>query len=223
MIKRFVFLGTERLRITELLKKGDTFFDVFAGVGPFAIPAASNKCTVYANDLNPESYKWLKTNCKLNKVPGVHCYNMDGRDFIRQVVKNEVWKLMTEGGDESATDVIHIIMNLPAIAVEFLDVFYGLFADVDPSLRLKAFTIHVYCYAFVKAEQDLSEVTVRVEKAVGAPIGDVSVTFVRNVAPYKDMIRVSFVLPDSILFAKHDSDGEPASKRQCIENLDATS
>lgn len=42
--------------------------DVFAGVGPFAIPAAKNGVTVYANDLNPESYQWLKANKTLNKV-----------------------------------------------------------------------------------------------------------------------------------------------------------
>ncbi|KAK1339266.1 hypothetical protein QTO34_019946 [Cnephaeus nilssonii] len=61
-------LSTEHSRITELLKPGDVLFDVFAGVGPFAIPAAKKNCTVFANDLNPESYKWLLHNCKLNKV-----------------------------------------------------------------------------------------------------------------------------------------------------------
>ncbi|CAI9548288.1 unnamed protein product, partial [Staurois parvus] len=44
-------LGTEHDRITGLLKSGDLVFDVFAGVGPFAIPAAKKNCIVYANDL----------------------------------------------------------------------------------------------------------------------------------------------------------------------------
>jgi tRNA G37 N-methylase Trm5 len=39
-----------------------------AGVGPFSIPAVKKGALVYANDLNPASYKWLCENVKLNKV-----------------------------------------------------------------------------------------------------------------------------------------------------------
>lgn len=42
--------------------------DVFAGVGPFALPAAKKGCAVLANDLNPESYKYLKINIDKNNV-----------------------------------------------------------------------------------------------------------------------------------------------------------
>ena len=43
--------------------------DAFAGIGPFAIPAAKTiGCQVYANDLNPESYKFLLENAGKNKV-----------------------------------------------------------------------------------------------------------------------------------------------------------
>jgi tRNA (guanine37-N1)-methyltransferase len=44
--------------------------DVFAGVGPFALPAARKGCAVLANDLNPESYKYLTVNIEDNKVCG---------------------------------------------------------------------------------------------------------------------------------------------------------
>ena len=50
------------------LRNGDVVYDVFAGVGPFAVPAARKKCIVFANDLNPDSFKWLQHNMKLNKV-----------------------------------------------------------------------------------------------------------------------------------------------------------
>ena len=40
---------------------------------------------VLANDLNPDSYKYLQQNIKLNKVGRkVTAYNIDGRAFIRQ-------------------------------------------------------------------------------------------------------------------------------------------
>lgn len=45
--------------------------DVMAGVGPFAVPAAKNGCAVLANDLNPNSVKWLKKNVDDNKVSGI--------------------------------------------------------------------------------------------------------------------------------------------------------
>jgi tRNA (guanine37-N1)-methyltransferase len=42
---------------------------MFAGIGPFAIPAAKlHKCRVYANDLNPRSVHYLTLNAKKNKV-----------------------------------------------------------------------------------------------------------------------------------------------------------
>jgi tRNA (guanine37-N1)-methyltransferase len=46
----------------------DVVADVFAGVGPFAIPAAKKGCAVLANDLNPNSYKFLQVNIKDNNV-----------------------------------------------------------------------------------------------------------------------------------------------------------
>ena len=82
---------------------------MFAGVGPFAIPAARNKgCIVYANDLNPKSYYYLQQNVNKNKVQQlVKCFNMDGREFVRYLVKNELF-------------FDRVVMNLPASATDFL-------------------------------------------------------------------------------------------------------
>lgn len=51
-----------------MFKPTDAVCDVMAGVGPFAMPAAKKGCLVYANDLNPVSYKCMLDNKALNKV-----------------------------------------------------------------------------------------------------------------------------------------------------------
>ncbi|KAK7465472.1 tRNA(m(1)G37)methyltransferase [Stygiomarasmius scandens] len=78
-------LHTEHDRIVNLLKPGEVLADVFAGVGPFAIPAAKNKsCAVLANDLNPQSSKYLSKNAQDNEVSDlVRVSCEDGRTFIR--------------------------------------------------------------------------------------------------------------------------------------------
>ena len=57
----------------DTFSKDDVVADVFAGVGPFALPAAKKGCAVLANDLNPESYKYLKINIDKSKVCSVTC------------------------------------------------------------------------------------------------------------------------------------------------------
>jgi len=66
-------LATEHQRIVQSLMCGDVLYDVFAGVGPFAIPAAKKGCHVYANDLNSESVHWLRQNLDVNKVTDKVC------------------------------------------------------------------------------------------------------------------------------------------------------
>lgn len=61
-------LGTEHHRLLSKFKPGEAVCDVMAGVGPFALPAAKKKVWVWANDLNPESYKSLVANAGRNKV-----------------------------------------------------------------------------------------------------------------------------------------------------------
>lgn len=61
-------LHTEHERLITKFDKGDLVADVFAGVGPFAIPAAKKGCAVLANDLNPSSHKYLTLNIAENRV-----------------------------------------------------------------------------------------------------------------------------------------------------------
>nr|XP_006632388.2 PREDICTED: tRNA (guanine(37)-N1)-methyltransferase [Lepisosteus oculatus] len=205
-------LSTEHERIVGLLQRGDSVFDVFAGVGPFAIPAARRGCSVFANDLNPESFKWLQHNCKLNKTDSkVRTFNMDGRDFIGGPLREELPGLL------EMKSRVHIIMNLPALALEFLDALKGLLEqgpdsdDVSPP--------HVHCYGFSKHDDPRRDVTERASASLGTPLeGRCSVHTVRNVAPNKEMMCISFPLPWEVLFKKPRSPepgtpDEPAPKR----------
>ncbi|CAF4440067.1 unnamed protein product, partial [Adineta steineri] len=79
-------LSTEHERIIDILHKNDLVFDVFAGVGPFIVPASMRGCIIYANDLNPECFKWMTINLKKNQPKKssteYYIYNLDGREFF---------------------------------------------------------------------------------------------------------------------------------------------
>lgn len=156
-------LNTEHERLIDLFKPHEAVADVFAGVGPFAVPAGKKNVVVLANDLNPESFKYLKNNITLNKTDDfVKPYKLDGREFIRKspylllewansvqsiekkrVMKRrkidpETKKEITSKGTEVTTVKIpkfitNYVMNLPDSALTFLDEFIGLYSD--PAVR----------------------------------------------------------------------------------------
>jgi len=81
-------LEHEHIRLISQFRKGDVICDMFAGIGPFAIPAAQKGCIIYANDLNPDSVNYLRTNMKINKVEENVCaYNMDAKIFMHHLMK----------------------------------------------------------------------------------------------------------------------------------------
>lgn len=207
-------LGTEHMNVVTFMKPNDVLYDVFAGIGPFAIPAAKKGVKVFANDLNPESYKWLQKNIINNKVQkSVQSFNMDGREFLRTVFKNDILNRRASNDD----GMEHIVMNLPALAVEFLDVFFDSF-DENEIKQICSRPPTVYLYCFVKAEkgEDACKLgQVLVEQKLGCTFSInslVDVQYVRNVALNKEMIRVSFLLNEDILKGE-----EPATKKLKIE------
>lgn len=152
-------LSTEHERLIRQFKEQEAVCDVFAGVGPFAVPAGKLNVLVLANDLNPESFKYLKENIALNHVDNfVKPFNLDGRDFIKKSPKllldwaeNEKFverkrlvkrRKLDESGKGISTDrnyeIMRIdipsyfgqyVMNLPDSALTFLDSFIGLYSD----------------------------------------------------------------------------------------------
>lgn len=61
-------LEGEHRRLINIFQPGEVVCDVMAGIGPFAIPAGKKGVFVWANDYNPESYRYLDENIKRNKV-----------------------------------------------------------------------------------------------------------------------------------------------------------
>jgi len=76
-------LHTEHARLVAKFAKGEAVCDVFAGVGPFAVPAGRKGVIVFANDLNPHSFSSLQGNIRLNKTQHlVFPFNEDGRESL---------------------------------------------------------------------------------------------------------------------------------------------
>ena len=65
--------NNERLRIAKLVKDDETVIDMFAGIGYFSIPIGvhSNAKEVISIEINPNSYRFLCDNVKLNKLNNV--------------------------------------------------------------------------------------------------------------------------------------------------------
>ncbi|KAJ7352959.1 tRNA (guanine(37)-N1)-methyltransferase [Desmophyllum pertusum] len=219
-------LQTEHSRLVEFFDSDDVVCDMFAGVGPFAIPAAKKGCTVYGNDLNPASYEALLKNAKLNRVEDkIHAYNMDGRDFVRKLVQlsssssssSSTDRSLQENGSKVMKPFTHVVMNLPASAVEFVDVFRGLYS-AHRHLMLPM----IHCYCFSKSQSPGDDAKEQVERKLGSSLtSHCSVHCVRDVAPKKVMVCVSFKLPESVAFGDVAEKCDGDSKRQRDDSADA--
>lgn len=101
-------LATERKRVIDQVSGMELVLDMFAGVGPFAIPISKKALYTIAVDKNPDAFEYLKRNIALNKATRIEAVNADAREF------------------RPPQSPDRIIMNLPHSAREFLDVAFGL-------------------------------------------------------------------------------------------------
>ncbi|VDP15037.1 unnamed protein product, partial [Soboliphyme baturini] len=186
-------LGTEHDRLVHLFDRDDAVFDVFAGVGPFAIPARKRGCTVIANDLNPDCVKWLRHNCEINKVH-VEVHESEADEFLTKQVPVYLKKMLCEGEDHPHPTAIHFIMNLPAAAVTFLPLFVGLLSDVSDDYMKRKPKFFIHCYTFTNADDFQADGKEQVTKALnGWTLEGLSVFRVRDVSTRKIMLRVTFL------------------------------
>ena len=99
-------LATERHRVVEQVVEGEHAFDMFAGVGPFAVPMAKRGAEVVATDVNEVAIEYLRENARRNgveeRVTAIH-------GDVREVAP------------EYAGWADRVVMNLPHSAGEFLD------------------------------------------------------------------------------------------------------
>ncbi len=101
-------LSTERERIADVIRDGETVINMFGGVGMFSILAAKNKkCTVYNIDINPVASQLCEKNISINKLAGkIISLNGDAAQIVNDQLK--------EKGDRT-------LMLLPERSDEFLE------------------------------------------------------------------------------------------------------
>ena len=60
----------EKRRIIKQVRKGEIIVDMFAGIGYFSLPIAkvTQAKRIYSIELNPESFKFLEENIRINKL-----------------------------------------------------------------------------------------------------------------------------------------------------------
>lgn len=194
-------LSQERQRVLQQLSSGQIVLDMFAGIGAMSCFAASAGCRVYCNDLNPQGAHWQRHNVRRNQLePWVEVHNLDAREFVRNVAS-------AAGLFSSArTTAVHAIMNLPELALDFMDVFSGICPeDQTPG------PTHIHCYCFARKDPPHEEICPRVEAALGALPPGIKVVNVRDVAPNKIMYCVEFEVPLDTLR------GPPSKRRKVAD------
>jgi len=167
-------LATERHRVVSQIQPGEHVLDMFAGVGPFAIPAASRGAAVVAVDLNETAVDYCRENARRNGVS----------DLLTAVA-----------GDvrEVATDyhgwADRLVMNLPHSADEFLE------TAVD--LAGEECVLHYYD---IQHDSDPFGPGIEAIRAAAEPAYDVAVEtehVVRSYAPHEENVCLDVRLTKS--------------------------
>ena len=107
-------LATERKRVSDRVCDGENILDMFCGIGPFPIVIArNNDVSITGVDINENAIKYFKENIKLNKLKNVEAICGDAGEVSKSF----------------KTKFDRIIMNLPGLAYDFLDVAMNLIED----------------------------------------------------------------------------------------------
>ena len=107
-------LATERHRVTEQITADEQVLDMFAGVGPFVIPAAAQGATTVGVDKNEVAIQYLNENAARNSVS----------DRVTAIAGDV--RAVT---DEYTDWADRLMMNLPHSADQFVDTALALAGD----------------------------------------------------------------------------------------------
>lgn len=187
-------LQAERSRVIQTITNADVVCDAFCGVGPFAVRVAKEKaCKVYASDLNPECFTYLKKNIAANKVTHlVEPQNADARKYIQEILDRAY--------NKQILPITRWFMNLPGDAVEFLDAFPMYYSEHPERLQDANFVggkVHVYCFLVKGEDHEMKQSLLeRVQKVLpNFAEGDIEeIHTLKSVSTEKDMCCLTFKL-----------------------------
>lgn len=132
-------LSNERLRVSNLVKKGESVLVMFSGVGIYPLVISKNALAkeIYGIEINHFAHKFAEENVKLNKIKNIKLFLGDVKKIIPKLKKK----------------FDRIVMPLPKSAEEFL----------DDALKVakKGTTIHFYDFLF---EQEFNQAVDKVKK-----------------------------------------------------------
>ncbi|MDR2700211.1 MAG: class I SAM-dependent methyltransferase family protein [Nitrososphaerota archaeon] len=166
-------LSQEHHRIATLVNGNEVVADLFAGVGPFAVPIGKlcPKTRVYAVDINPDAVELLKLNVKINHI------------------ENQVYPLLGDARELANSKLRgiadRVIMNLPETAIDFIDA-------ACQTLKPAGGLIHFY--GFTRKPDTIDNLKTRLTSAIEQQHRKITAfNFIKNVretAPYEQQIVI---------------------------------
>ena len=137
-------LGSERLRIAKLVKKGERVLVMFSGSAPYPLVLAKHTqaSKIVGIELNPDAHAFAVKNREKNKV------SSDRVELINGDVQVEVPRLIAHGEEKEGgfTKFDRVLMPLPKTSEEFL-------GDALPVVRPGGM-IHLYAFLNEKEIDD---------------------------------------------------------------------
>ena len=178
-------LGYEHIRIAKLVEPREVVINMYAGAGLFSIIIAryAKPKKVYSIDINPDAYRYMVENVRLNRV----------EDVVEPIL-GDAAKVIEE---RLVSVADRVLMPLPELALEHLP--YAIKALREDGKRI----IHVYLHVHANRGEDpiekgwellekrLEKLGVKVERLFGRIVRDVGPRWYQVVIDIRVLKRLS--------------------------------